>query len=197
MVKSGELGTIQMMEGALTFMLRPLPPDNWRVQKAESPGGPSMVALGIHALDMCVAVSGAAESVLASTSSLISKMPETLGILIKFKSGANAVISSIIGPPFIIRFTVFGNKGWVEIHDKAHPQAPEGWVMKKATHDGPVQTIEYPPVSIVRANLEAFADAAAGRAPYPVSHEEMIANISAFEAIGKSAESGAIVKVEG
>ena len=52
-------------------------------------------------------------------------------------------------------------------------------------------------MSMVRANLEAFADAAAGRAPYPVSHEEMIANIAAFEAIGKSAESGAIVKVEG
>ncbi|MGA2991711.1 MAG: Gfo/Idh/MocA family oxidoreductase [Candidatus Korobacteraceae bacterium] len=197
MVKSGELGTIQMMEGALTFMLRPLPADNWRVQKAESPGGPSMVALGIHALDMCVAVAGAAESVLASASSLISPLPETLGILIKFKSGANAVISSILGPPFIIRFTVFGNKGWVEIHDKAHPQAPEGWVMKKATHDGPAKTIEYPAVSIVRANLEAFADAAAGRAPYPVSHEEMVANISAFEAIGKSAESGSVVKVEG
>ena len=60
MVKSGELGTVQMIEGASTFMLRPLPPDNWRVQKAESPGGPSMVALGIHALDMCVAVAGAA-----------------------------------------------------------------------------------------------------------------------------------------
>ena len=51
----------------MTFMLRPLPADNWRLQKAESPGGPSMVALGIHALDMCVAVGGAAESVLASS----------------------------------------------------------------------------------------------------------------------------------
>ncbi len=197
MVKSGELGTIQTIEGTLTFMLRPLPADNWRLQKAESPGGPSMVALGIHALDMCIAVSGPAESVLASASSLISPLPETLAILVKFKSGANALISSTLGPPFIIRFAVFGNKGWVEIHDKAHPQAPQGWVVKKATHDGPVQTIAYPPVSMVRANLEAFADAAAGHAPYPVSYQEMIANISAFEAIGKSAESGALVKVEG
>ena len=197
LVKSGELGTVQMAEGTLTFMLRPLPPDNWRLQKAESPGGPAMVALGIHALDLCIAVGGPAESVLANMSSLVSPTPETLAILMKFKSGASALISSILGPPFTIRFAVYGNKGWVEIHDKSHPQAPEGWVMKKATHDGPVKTVEYPPVSMVRANLEAFADAAAGRTPYPVSYEDMVANISAFEAIGKSAESGAIVKVEG
>jgi len=197
MVRSGELGTVQMVEGTLTFMLRQLPADNWRLQKAESPGGPSMVALGIHALDLCIGVGGAVDTVLANMRSLVSPIPETLGILMKYKSGANAVITSVLGPPFSIRFAVFGNKGWVEIYDKAHPQAPEGWVMKKATHENPVQTIEYPTVSMVRANLEAFADAAAGRAPYPVSHEEMIANISAFEAIGKSAESGAIVKVEG
>ena len=197
MVKSGELGTVQAVEGTLTFMLRQLPADNWRLQKAESPGGPSMVALGIHALDLCIAVGGAVDTVLANMNSLVSPIPETLGIMMKYKSGANAVITSVLGPPFTIRFAVYGNKGWVEIFDKAHPQAPEGWVVKKATHESPVQTIEYPAVSMVRANLEAFADAAAGRAPYPVSHEEMIANISAFEAIGKSAESGAIVKVEG
>jgi predicted dehydrogenase len=50
---------------------------------------------------------------------------------------------------------------------------------------------------MVQANLDAFADAAAGRAPYPVPHEEMIANIATLEAIGKSGDTGQIVKVEG
>ena len=53
MVKSGELGAIQTTEATLTFELRPLPADNWRLQKAESPGGTTMVALGIHGLDLC------------------------------------------------------------------------------------------------------------------------------------------------
>ena len=53
-----------------------------------------------------------------------------------------------------------------------------------------------PGMSMVRANIEAFADAAAAGAPYPVRHQEMIDNISAFEAISKSAESGEIVTVE-
>ena len=46
------------------------------------------------------------------------------------------------------------------------------------------------------ANLEAFADAAEGRAPYPVPQSQMITNISALEAIFKSAKTNAIVNVE-
>jgi predicted dehydrogenase len=196
MVKSGELGAIQTTEATLTFELRPLAADNWRLQKAESPGGTAMVALGIHGLDLSIAVNGPAESVLASLRSVASPSRNTLAILLNFTNGANGVISAVLGPPFSIRFAVFGSKGWAEMRDKAHPQAPEGWLLTKAAHGGPQQTVEYPAMSMVRANVEAFADAAAGRAPYPVTFAEMVANIAAFEAIGKSAESGTIVLVE-
>ena len=196
MVRAGELGTIQTTEATLTFELRPLAADNWRLQNAETPAG-SMTALGIHGLDLCVAVNGPAESVLASMRSLVSPTRDTTGVLVRFKSGANALISSIMGPPFSIRFAVFGNKGWVQVEDKNHPQAPEGWVLSKCMHGGKPQTVEYPAMSIVRRNLEAFAEAVAGGAPYPVTHQEMIATVAALEAIGKSSESGEIVMVEG
>jgi predicted dehydrogenase len=196
MARSGELGTVQMTEATFTFELRPFAADNWRIQKAEAPGGPSMTALGIHGLDLCIAVNGPAASVTASMSSIISDKGETLAILIRFKNGANAVISSLFGPPFSIRFAVFGNKGWSEVHDKSHPQAPTGWLVTRGKHGAPQERLEYPATSIVRANLEAFADAVAGRAPYPVPYEDMIANIAAFEAIAKSADTGKTVIVE-
>ncbi len=195
-VRAGELGTIQMAEATLTNPGRPLPPDNWRVQKLERPAG-SMTALGIHGLDMCVAVCGPAKNVLAKSKSLVTPLEDTLGILVDFKSGANAVITSVTGPPFSIRFAVFGNKGWMELHDKAHPQAPKGWTLTRSKHGGGMaETTEYPAMSMVKANVEAFADAVAGRAPYPITHQEMVANIAAFEAISKSAASGEIVAVE-
>jgi predicted dehydrogenase len=195
MVRAGELGTIQTTEATLTFGLRPLAADNWRLQKVEAPAG-SMTALGIHGLDICVAINGPADTVLAKTRSLVSPAQDTTGVLISFKSGANALITSIMGPPFSIRFAVFGNKGWVQVQDKTHPQAPEGFILTKCMQDGPMQTVEYPAMSMVRANLEAFADAAAGRAPYPITHREMIDTVAALEAIGKSSESGEIVRVE-
>jgi hypothetical protein len=47
----------------------------------------------------------------------------------------------------------------------------------------------------VLANLEAFAEAATGGKPYPVPQSEMIANVSALEAIVRSAASGKIEEV--
>ena len=55
---------------------------------------------------------------------------------------------------------------------------------------------EYPPARAVLANLEAFAEAATGGAAYPVPQEQMIANVSALEAIFRSAASGQLEKVE-
>ena len=196
MVRSGELGKIQMSEATLTLGVRPLAADNWRLQKREAPAG-SMTALGIHGLDICVAINGPAESVFANMRSLVSPTPDTLGVLVSFKNGASALISSVFGPPFSIRFAVFGDKGWVQVQDKTHPQAPEGWLMIKCMQGGKPQIVEYPVMSMVRANLEAFADAAAGRASYPVTYQEMIDTIAALEAIGISAQSGQIVQVTG
>jgi predicted dehydrogenase len=47
----------------------------------------------------------------------------------------------------------------------------------------------------VRDNLEAFARAALGKAPYPVTHEEMLANVKTFEAIQRSAANGKVEAV--
>jgi len=198
MVKSGDLGTIQTTEATFTHELRLLAADNWRLRKSEAPAGTSMTALAVHGLDLCVAVNGPADKVMASMHSRVtSDNNETLAILINFKSGANAVIASMFGPPFSIRFAVYGNKGWAEICDKSHPAAPEGWRLTTCRHNSKPQTVEYPAMSMVLANLEAFAEAAAGGRPYPVPHEDMIANIAAFEAICNAAHSGQIVSVEG
>ena len=53
-------------------------------------------------------------------------------------------------------------------------------------------TATYQPHPAVRDNLEAFARAALGKAPYPVTHEEMLANVKTFEAIKRSAANGQI-----
>ena len=41
----------------------------------------------------------------------------------------------------------------------------------------------FPPVNSVRANLEAFAAAVAGRAPYPIPTSQILDTVAAFEAI--------------
>ncbi len=198
MAATGELGTLLQIEANFVqdkFLA--LPADNWRLSSKEAPAGP-MTATGIHLLDLSVGVLGPAERVFASVRTLGSGLTngDTLGILVNFKSGANALLGAVLATPFDGRFAVYGNQAWAEVRDKAHPESPRGWTVTIHKRNKEKLVREYPPARAVLANLEAFAEAASGGAPYPVPQQQMIANVSALEAIFRSAASGQIEKVD-
>ena len=197
LLKSGELGTpLQIEANFVQDKFLSLPADNWRLSAKEAPAGP-MTATGIHLLDLSVGVMGEADRVFASVKTLGSQLVngDTLGILVNFKSGGNALLSAILATPFDGRFAVYGSKGWAEVRDKAHPESPQGWTLTTHLRGKNKETRDFPPAKAVLVNLEAFADAAMGGAPYPVPQEQMIANVSALEAIFRSAESGKVEAV--
>jgi predicted dehydrogenase len=199
LLKSGALGTPLQVEANFSqdkFLA--LDKDNWRLSVAEAPAGP-MTATGIHLLDLSIGVFGEADTVFASVKQLGSALTngDTLAALVRFKRGGHALISAMLATPFAGRFAVFGSQGWAEVRDKTHPEAPEGWTLTTCLRGGRAQSIDLPPAPAVLHNLEAFADAALGHAPYPVPREQMIANVSALEAIFRSAASGAVEKVQG
>lgn len=196
MVKSGELGTpLQIEANFVQDKFLSLPADNWRLSAKEAPAGP-MTATGIHLLDLSVGVFGAAQRVFASVKTLGSHLTngDTLAILVDFGKG-HALLNACLATPFDGRFAVYCSKGWVEVRDKTHPEAPEGWILTSNIRNMGRKVVEYKPAKAVLANLEAFADAATGGKPYPVPQQEMIANVSALEAIFKSAASGKVEEV--
>jgi predicted dehydrogenase len=195
---AGELGTLLQIEANFSQdKFLSLAADNWRLSGKEAPAGP-MTATGIHLLDLSVGLMGPAARVFASVQQLGSQLAngDTLGILVNFEKGGNALLSAVLATPFDGRFAVYGSKGWMEVRDKTHPEAPEGWILTKVLrgHDKSVKT--YEPAKAVLSNLEAFADAAAGRAAYPVPQDQMIANVSALEAIFLSSKSGKVERVQ-
>jgi len=197
LARAGELGTLLQVEANFSqdkFLA--LAADNWRLSEQEAPAGP-MTATGIHMLDLAIGLLGPASSVLARVRQLGSNLAngDTLGALVTFRSGANALISAILAAPFEGRFAVYGSKGWAEVRDKAHPESPQGWTLTVSRRDRQKRVTEYPPVQAVLANLEAFADAARGRAPYPVPQAQMLDNIAALEAIFRSVKTGSIENV--
>jgi predicted dehydrogenase len=198
LAKSGELGTLLQIEANFSQdKFLSLTSDNWRMSEKEAPAGP-MTATGIHLLDLSVGLLGPAQQVYARVRQLGSRLVngDTLGILVTHKSGANSLISAVLATPFDGRFALYGNKGWAEVRDKAHPEAPQGWTLTTSFRGAEKKFREYPPAKAVLANLEAFADAAARRAPYPVPQDQMIANVSALEAVFRSVKSGAVETVE-
>src|SRR5438046_9471887 len=128
-----------------------------------------MTATGIHLLDLSVGLLGPAARVFASVRQLGSQLTngDTLGILVSFKSGANALLSAILATPFDGRLALYGNKGWAEVRDKAHPEAPLGWDLTKPRKGKEKQSGNYRPPTAAPANRQPFAHAPAARTPNP------------------------------
>jgi predicted dehydrogenase len=181
LLREGVLGTPLQVEANFSqdkFLA--LDPANWRLSGAEAPAGP-MTATGIHLLDLAVGVFGEAESVLASVKQL----------------GSGLTNGDTLATPFAGRFAVYGSQGCAEVRDKTHPEAPEGWTLTTCLRGQRATSVDLPPAPAVLHNLEAFAAAALGEAPYPVPRAQMVANVSALEAIFRSAKSGQIEAVTG
>ncbi len=196
-IAAGDLGTVLQIEANFSQdKFLSLPKDNWRLSNTLAPVGP-LTATGIHLVDLSIAILGPCERLWARLATLGSDFAngDTLGIMMGFPGGANAMISAVLATPFEGRFTVYGSKGWVEIRDRTHPENPTGWDIT-TTLRGQVQTRRFAePAPSVRLNLEAFAQAVRGFAPYPVAPQEMLANVAALEAIMSSVRQGGLVDV--
>jgi len=101
----------------------------------------------------------------------------------------------VLATPFMGRLALLGSKGWMEIRDRSHPQNSTGWDVISVRRDKQPASTFYPPHPAVRDNLEAFARAALGQAPYPVTPNEMLMNVRSFEAIQRSVISGGIERI--
>lgn len=197
LVTSGALGTPLQIEANFSQdKFLSLPAENWRLSSAEAPAGP-MTATGIHLLDLAVSLLGPAASAMAQVRQLGSPMVngDTLGVLLSFRSGANALLSAILATPFDGRFAVYGSAGWAEVRDKAHPEAPEGWTLTLNLRATGRSVREFSPAPAVRANLEAWAAAAGGGAAYAITRADMLDTVAAFEAIVRSTASGGVEAV--
>lgn len=197
MCSDGELGTPLVFEGNFSqdkFLA--LPSDNWRLSATAAPVGP-LSATGIHLVDLAIAVFGRPVEVWARLGTLATGFAngDTLTVTLGFESGRTALLTAVLTTPFAGRVAVFGSRGWMEIRDRNHPENPRGWDVTTVVRDGEPSTEFNPPHPSVRANLEAFAQAAAGQADYPVSYAEMLANADAFEAVTRSARSGRIERL--
>jgi|SRR6516164_6252158 len=179
--KSGELGRILHLEAhfsnevARTFT-------GWRYSTEESPAG-GMTGTGIHVLDAMVAMAGPVRRVQALL--LSHKAPpdplDSLSVLLEFSSGISGTLAAVRSTPMYLRVHAFGRDASAEALGRTD-------LVRRRSGTEP-QRLSFPPVDSARVNLEAFADAVAGRAPYPIPMSEMLDTVAAFEAIAEAVKS--------
>ncbi len=155
----------------------------WRHSAAESPAG-GMTGAGIHVLDAFVHLMGPVHAV---TAQLVTRKPppdptDMLSAMFSFTAGATGLFATLRSTPDYRRVHVFGRAGSVEAIGDTE------LIIRRSGK--PVQMLRFDRVDSVRLELEAFADTVTGRQAYPITTDQMLSTITAFEALVTSAETG-------
>ena len=187
-IASGALGRIMHVEGHYSNEHSSKFFAPWRDRPGETPGA-GMTGTGIHLLDAYANIAGPAEQI---TAQFISHRTgtdprDTVSVLFKFANGISGFLGAVRASPIYFRVHVFGDAGSVEALGETR--------VVTRLQGGKTETRDLPAIDSVRAEIDAFADAVAGRAPYPITTAEMLDTIASFEAVIQSIATGNTVKL--
>ena len=175
MIERGSLGEVLHIEGHFSNEnSNNVLPNSWRDHPQESPGG-GMTGAGLHVLDSMISMLGPVAKVHAR---MVVRKPQpapldSVTALYEFASGASGMLATVRATPLYWRLHAFGSKGSAEA-------LGENELVLRMSGQA-VERRDLPPVDSLRLVLEAFAQAVAVSAPYPISPAQMLATMAAFE----------------
>ena len=183
-VASGELGAILHIEGHNSNENSQSLTAGWRLSPQESPGG-GLTGAGLHVLDAFVSLLGPIREVYARLHSHQAGPPplDTALLALEFASSASGTLATVRATPPYWRVHVFGTQGSAETLDEV--------TLILRTSGASLKRITYPAIDVLRAELDAFADAIERNIPFPAPEAEVLATLAAFEAALRSMRSGA------
>jgi predicted dehydrogenase len=188
LAKTGELGRILHIEAHFSNEVAGSF-SQWRFSTEESPAG-GLTGTGIHALDALIELAGPVRRVQVL---LLSHKPppdplDSLSVLLEFDSGISGTLAAVRSTPAFMRVHAFGRNASAEVLGR------NDLVLRKSGAEP--RHLSFAPVDSVRVNLEAFAEAVAGGAPYPIPMGEILATVAVFAAIAEAVNSdGRITEV--
>jgi predicted dehydrogenase len=175
LAKGGELGRIIHLEAHFSNEVAGSFSE-WRFLPEESPAG-GLTGTGIHMLDALIELAGPVRRV--QTLLISHKAPpdplDSLSVLLEFKAGISGILAAVRSTPMFTRLHAFAR------HASAEMLGRTELVLRRSGVEP--QHLSFAPIDTVRVNLEAFADAVTGAAPYPIATSQILATIAAFEAI--------------
>ena len=187
-VADGRLGRVLHIEGHNSNENSNRVTGGWRIRPEESPGG-GLTGAGLHVLDAFVYLCGPLRRTCAQLRTYKEDIPplDALSVLYEFADGTSGMLATVRATPLYWRVHVFGTEGSAEALGETELVVRMG--------GKPAERVALEPADSLRAELEAFADAVDNRSPYPISEEQMLATVVAFEATVRSLESGKPVVV--
>ena len=191
-VKNGDLGTILHVEGHYSHdKFAPLDSDNWRGSLIQAPAA-GWTGMGVHLTDMLISMLGPITEIRAISAKRVLDLPsgDVVSTQFSFADKTTGSINVVSATPFYGRFAVYGELGWVDIQEMAHPEDIGPTHMTICNKEGKRELKIFEPIDTVTLNFDAWADAAAGNGTYRFTDMERISNVAVLEALAKSTQTG-------
>jgi predicted dehydrogenase len=204
-IVGGELGVILHLECTMSGPNGlTLAPEAWRAQPDQAPCG-GLFPMGVHAVDGMIDLVGEVEHVYCQ--SLRRAVPndadDTTSVLLRMRRGMTAYLGTMMATAGTFRFQVYGSRAMALLGGSVHVAGQSSQARRSGLFGsfviqpvhGDAIALEVPAFDVNRAELEAFARAAAGGAPYPIPQAEMLHGVAVTDAIIASSRSGAVEQV--
>lgn len=180
-VAAGALGTLLHAEGNFcVYRYRDLDPKDWKSDRSQVLAG----SLADHMLYGLIETLGPVSEVHALAATHVAPVPiaDTTAVLLRFRNGTSGLLTAIGMTAEDYRLQVFGSKGWIELRGISQ--------FKFQPLEGKAEIIDFPKYDAERAEMEAFADAVAGKTPFPFSVDNAVHSATVLEAMDQSAKAG-------
>lgn len=194
-LREGALGTPLLVEAMASIPAGLwMAADNWRFNRDEWPAG-GLTPMGVHQLDHMVELFGPIASVTCHSVNRVvaADIDDTTAVLVEFASGMSGFLSTLVAARPDNRFAVYGSAANAVIRTRSYNR------LEIAPLEGEPEVIDFGDydmdVATLRAELEAFAAAAEGGTPFPVTQDQIVHVAAITEAIIRSADIGQRVTV--
>jgi predicted dehydrogenase len=204
-IKAGELGIVEHIECTMSGPnALAMAAEAWRAQADQAPLG-GLFPMGVHAIDGFIDLVGEIDTVFAQSfrRAAPNANDDTTSVLFRFKDGPSAYLGVMMATAPTFRLQVYGSKGAATLGGNVHVAGQSSHQRRAGLFGsyliqpvkGDAEAVEVPAFDVNKAELLAFAAAAEGGAPYPITDTEMIHGVAVTDAAIASARSGKVESV--
>lgn len=185
MIDAGDCGQIIHAEGNYSGNAAyNYPPDYWRAQRSELPGG-SLTPMALHIVDTMTWLLGpvARLTAIVKRQALPIDLDDTTAVLFELNSGVTASLGTLFAVPQSNYLRIYGTR----VNLEARNNYAE---LTVTTADGsqPETRLTFTGDDTLQSEIRAFADACAGKSDFLIRPVEALRNVAVVEAIKASAE---------
>ncbi|NQU72402.1 MAG: Gfo/Idh/MocA family oxidoreductase [Rhodospirillales bacterium] len=185
MIDAGDCGQIIHAEGNYSGNAAyNYPPDYWRAQRSELPGG-SLTPMALHIVDTMTWLLGpvARLTAIVKRQALPIDLDDTTAVLFELNSGVTASLGTLFAVPQSNYLRIYGTRANLEARNNYAE-------LTVTTADGnqPETRLTFTGDDTLQSEIRAFADACAGKSDFPIRPVEALRNVAVVEAIKASAE---------